>query len=134
MIYSNGAGTAIPETPTVITGASLVHRHLNKRQRAVLAANVVDGLARFVPTNRQVADIFGVSQGYIDAARRLSPDKRKAILSGRDSTSFVDLLNGHRQLALPSPQPVIDDARLIDVIRAAGIERTLAAAVAVERA
>ena len=106
---TNGKGAAIPETSKVITGASLVHRHLDKRQKAVLAANVIDGPARFVPTNRQVSDIFGVSMSYIDAARRLSPNKRKAILTGRDLTSFVVLLSWQRQLALPIPQPVIDD-------------------------
>jgi hypothetical protein len=133
----NGNGSATTAAPPVVTGASLVHRHLDKRQKAVLAANVVDGLARFVPTNRQIADIFGVSVAYIDVARRLSPSKRNAILGGRDSTSFVSLLNGRRQPVLLVPRSVSNgreqvDPVLIDMIRAVGVERILDAAVVVE--
>ena len=65
--YTNGGPVAaIPLSPTtkVITGASLAHRQLSKAQRAVLAADVTDGWARYVPTHQQLAAAFGVSQTY----------------------------------------------------------------------
>jgi hypothetical protein len=132
----NGGAVLLPPTPQVLTGQSLVHRLLDKRQRAVLAAGVSDGLVRFVPSQKQLADIFGVSIPYIELARRLSPDKRAAIVRGWDSTSFAKLLRPQRQLRLKLPAPncaSITNLQLEHVIRAAGVERVLDAAVAVER-
>jgi hypothetical protein len=120
----------------VITGVSLVHRRLSKAQRAVLAANVIDGLARYVPTNQQVYADFGVSQPYVDIARRLTPQRREAILQGEDRTSFATLVNPPRQMSLAMPvipnMRVITDADLEQMIRAVGLERALAVAVQVE--
>jgi hypothetical protein len=131
----NGGAVFLPPTPQVLTGQSLVHRRLDKRQRAVLAADVSDGLVRFVPSQKQLADILGVSIPYIELARRLSPDKRAAIVQGRDSTSFAELLRPQRQLRLKLPTPncaSITNLQLEHVIRAVGVERVLEAAVAVE--
>jgi hypothetical protein len=93
--YSNGHGTAIlpPTTQKVITGASIVHRQLDKRQRAILAADVLDGMVRLDPSQKQLAQIFGVSVVYVAIARKLSPGKRVAILRKWDPTPFTELMN-----------------------------------------
>src|SRR5215510_92621 len=105
MAYSmkngNDGAAIIPPIPIrAITGRSLVHRNLNKRQLAVLAANVVDGMALFIPTQKQIADMFGVSVRYVEIARGLTPLRRAAILKRWDETSFADL-HPPRQLVLP---------------------------------
>jgi hypothetical protein len=131
----NGAATIPPSTTKVITGVSLVHRRLSKTQRAVLAANVTDGLVRYVPTNQQVAAAFGVSHTYVDIARGLSPERREAILAGHDSTSFAELMQP-RQLQLKPLAPMcasITNIQLEHVIRLAGTDRVLEVAAAVER-
>jgi hypothetical protein len=127
----------------VITGASLVHRQLDARQKACLVADVLDGMVTFTPSAKQLADIFDVSVPYINVARRLSAGKRTAILRGRDPVSFTGLMNPPpRQLSLMGP--VIPDMRMTDttkitnsyletVIRAVGVDRALEAAIAAER-
>jgi hypothetical protein len=137
--YSNGgaAATLLPPIPTrTIVGASLAHRQLDARQRAVLAADVLDGVVTFTPTQAQIALICGVSVPYIMVARKLSPGKRAAILRGWDPTSFAELMNPPRQLSLAGPaipdMRVITDIDLEHVARVVGVERMLAAAVAVE--
>jgi hypothetical protein len=114
----------------VLSGRGLAHRHLNKRQRAVLAADVVDGIVTVQLSAKQVAQLLAVSVPYLALAQQLSPKKRAAILSGKDDTSFAGLLNPPApQLALPAPRLAItwdgasDDALLANV-RAAGITRT----------
>jgi hypothetical protein len=140
MTTTNGSNSATAAR-RVVSGKSLAHRKLDKRQLAILAADLVDGVMTIQLTMRQVARLLGVSENYIRIAQRFSPAKRAAILAGRDSTSFAVLLNpSARCLALPAPkQPIIDwagidDATLSDVVRAVGIDRALAAAVAVEHA
>jgi hypothetical protein len=132
MIMHNTNGNGSATAPRrVLSGRGLAHRHLNKRQRACLAADVVDGLVTIQLTARQVSQLFGVSVGYIALAQQFTPEKRAAIMSGRDSTSFVALLNPPApRLALPAPSLKVvnwdkanDDALLANV-RAAGINRT----------
>jgi hypothetical protein len=136
--YTNGgAGAAIPPAviPTVV-GAGLANRHLDKRQRACLAAGVIDGTVEFIPSQQQLAHIFGVSVPYIELARKLSPSKRTGILHGWDPTSFVDLVHPTRQLRLKLPAPncaSITNSYLETVIRAVGVERVIEAACAVEQ-
>ena len=105
--YTNGgpaAATLLPPTPTrTIVGAGLAHRHLDKRQRACLAADVIDGVVTFIPSQQQLAHIFGVSVPYIELARKLPIGKRTAILRGFDPVSFVELMNPPRQLSLRGP-------------------------------
>jgi hypothetical protein len=142
LTYTNGNGAAIPSITKTITGASLAHRRLDKRQRAILAADVFDGLVRFTPTQAQLAQAFGVSVPYIELARRLSPEKRAAILDGQDPVSFAALLNPPQRVcagcgvSLAGPvipnMRVITDADLEQMIRAVGLERALAVAVQVE--
>ena len=128
------AATLLPPIPTrTIVGAGLANRQLDKRQRACLVADVLDGLVTFVPSVGQLANVFGVSVPYINAARKLSLGKRAAILKGWDPTSFADLVHPQqRQLLVPNCAS-ITNLQLEHVIRAVGVDRALEAAVAVER-
>jgi hypothetical protein len=121
----NGSAT----TPRrVISGRGLSHRHLSKRQRAVLAADIVDGIVTVQLSAKQVAQLVGVSVPYITLAQQFTPEGRASIMSGTDDISFVGLLNP------PTPQPALaitwneanDDALLANV-KAAGITRTWSA-------
>ena len=128
------AATLLPPIPTrTIVGAGLANCHLDKRQRAVLAADVLDGMATVALSQKQLADIFDVSVPYINVARKLSPGKRAAILRDWDPTSFADLVHPQqRQLRVPNCAS-ITNLQLEHVIRAVGVDRALEAAVAVER-
>jgi len=134
---NGGAVTILPPTPTTIRGRSLANRKLDKRQRACLAADVVEGLTAVAPTQAQAAAMLGVSATYIQIARKLPPGKRAAILHGFDPTSFAEL-KLPRHLALPIPdakvmiKSEITDTELEDLARTVGVDRMLAAAVAVE--
>ena len=129
MTYTNGNGSTTASR-RVISGRGIAHRHLNKRQRAVLAADLVDGIVTIQLTIKQAAQLLGVSAAYIALAQQFTPERRAAIMSGKDATSFVTLLNPPTpRLALPAPSSVVnwhqanDDALLANV-RAAGINRT----------
>jgi hypothetical protein len=132
----NGTATLLPIPTQTVVGAGLAHRHLDARQKACLVANVLDGLAQFVPSQQQLARLLNVSVPYIQAARGLTPGRRAAILRGWDLTSFADLVRPQRQLRLKLPAPncaSITNLQLQHVVRTAGVERVLEAAVAVER-
>jgi hypothetical protein len=139
--YTNGgplAATLLPPIPTrTIVGAGLANRHLDKRQRACLAADVIDGVVKLNPSMKQLADIFGVSTTYIELARKLPIGKRAAILRGWDQTSFAELMP-RRSAMLPAlitdVKAEIPDIVLENLARSVGVERMLAAAVAVEHA
>ena len=129
-ITKNGHdATAIP----AIKGAGIANRCADKRQLAALAAAVLEGDTAFTPSLRQLAQLFGVNSTYVTLARQFSPAKRKAIIAGEDTTtSFTALLHAPKtQLALPAPKVVTDEA-LKEIVRVAGISRTLDAAIAVE--
>jgi hypothetical protein len=124
----NGNGSAVTILPptTTLVGRGLAHRHLDARQRACLAADVLDGTAMFTPSAKQIADILNVSAPYVRAARKLPSNKRAAILRGWDSASFAGLVNPARQLQLKLPTPncaSITNLQLEHVIRAVGVER-----------
>jgi hypothetical protein len=73
---TNGHPAAIlPPATKLIRGVSLAHRQLSKTQLAVLGANVHDGLARYIQTDQQIADAFGISRTYLAAACKLSPER-----------------------------------------------------------
>jgi hypothetical protein len=132
---NGGAVTILPPAKT-IAGRGLAHRHLDARQRATWAADVLDGTVQFTPSQKQLADLFGVSIPYTQAARKLSPGRRAAIQRGWDPVSFADLVHPQRQLRLKLPAPMsasITNLQLEHVIRTVGIERVLEAAVQVER-
>jgi hypothetical protein len=120
----------------VVSGRGLSHRKLDKRQLACVGADIYDGLIKINWSLEQRATMLGVSVAYINIARGLSPEKRKAILAGTDPTSFA-LLMGLKQPALPaalrSDFTGIDDLTLFEMARAAGTDRVLNAVIAAER-
>jgi hypothetical protein len=126
----NGGAIILPPTPKVISGRSLAHRQWDKRQRACLAADVIEGLTTITPTQIQVAALLGVSPAYVQIAHKLDPGKRAAIQRGWDSTSFATLTSRRKILALPAPD--IDQTDLENLIRVVGVDRALEAAAAVE--
>jgi hypothetical protein len=124
---TNGA-TGVPK----IKGRGIANRRANKRQRAALVAAILAGDADFKPSMRQLAQLFGVSAPYVGIAQQLSAAKRKAIIAGEDAISFSALLNPPAApFAFPKPK-LVSDQQLEDIIRVAGIERTLNAAASVE--
>jgi hypothetical protein len=140
--YSNGgAGAATPPvTPVVIptvVGTGLNNRKLSKIQRAVMAADTYDGVLRLNPSQKQLAAIFNVSVTYLTIALGLPPARRTAIMRGEDPVSFTELMNPPRQLSLAGPVipnlKMVTDGELETMIRNAGVERVLEAAVTVER-
>jgi hypothetical protein len=57
--------------PSVITGNQLARRHLTKRERAEIAAAVMDDITKFEKLNqRQIADVCQVSLAYARLMRR----------------------------------------------------------------
>ncbi len=96
-MYSNGTGNA-STSPRTINGRSLVHRHLNARQKAAIVAQILEGEVAIKLTARQLAQLLGVSAVYIRTAAKFSPAKRCAIASGKDSTSFTTLLSPSTRL------------------------------------
>jgi hypothetical protein len=128
MPYTNGNGSTTAG-PRVLNGRGLGNRRLDKRQRAVLAADIIDGVVTLQLSAQQAAQVLDVSVSYVALAQRLSPEKRKAILAGGIPCRCS--LHPARRLALPAPTD-IDDATLVEVIRTVGIDRALAAAVEVE--
>ena len=116
------------------SGHGLARHQYDKRQLACLAANVRVELAAFKPSVNWLSRLFGVCQPYIAAALKLSPERRQAIIEGRDKSSFVALLKApERRLALPVPTAV-DDSRIIEFVRTVGVTRVLDAAVMIEAA
>jgi hypothetical protein len=136
-IITNGAGAASPETTRVIiTGASLAHRALDKRQRAVIAANILDVVWWLQPSQKQLTALLTVSGSYINIARSPSPAMRAAIMAGRDNTPFSALVPV-RQTPLPGIKTIngngMEDNALIQLARNIGPDRMLAAAIAAEQ-
>jgi hypothetical protein len=120
-----------------LSGRGLLHRRWDKRQLGCVAANAADGLIDIDWAITQLAAALKVSRGYIDLARTLSPEKRHAIIDGRDQTSFAALLKAPP--ALPAPKQVngngkCDDAEIVAIVRKYGSGRVLDACVAVEAA
>jgi hypothetical protein len=122
----------------VLSGRALVHRKLDKRQLACVAANVAEGQTRIDWSVAQLVAVLKVSRAYIDLARSFSPEKRKMIVDGVDCTSFAALLKAPelQQLAIPAPKrrilangKSIDDVTLLAVVRNAGVERQAVTAV-----
>lgn len=81
-----------PSTPAVLPRRhvdphSVVQKKkLSKQARAVLGAEILDGnVALLNPTRDMVSKAVGVSTGYIDAARRLSPEARQEVARGNRS-------------------------------------------------
>jgi hypothetical protein len=138
MSYANGNGAARPVV--VVRGRSLALRtKLTKTERALLAADVYDGTKRYQPTRRELAVLFGVSGNMIDRARRLTAEQRQLITNGWvSSLAYFD--PWPRPLALPKPAPtveinsIIDDETIRTMTAAAGVDRVVDIAAALEAA
>jgi hypothetical protein len=117
--------------PQVISGRSLSHRRLNARQRAVIAAQVLEQKVAIDLSVRQSAQLLGVSVPYIMAALRLSSAEREAVLNGEDLMSFATLLQP-KSMSLAFLKPPVTDVELADIVRDVGLERVLAVACQVE--
>jgi hypothetical protein len=124
--YTNRARRAI-------TGPSLaqVRRRLSAAERAVLAAEIVDGrLVLRGLTIKAIAALVGTCPAYVHRALRLTPEQR------------AEVCRGERPLVLPrrhTSTPAFDwnavsDDMLVEAIRRIGLDRTLSAAVAAETA
>ena len=87
-------------TPRIISGRALAHRKLDARQKAAIAAEILNGEAAISLTARQLATLLGVNLNYVAIAAQLSPHKREAIARGTDETAFALLKRGV-QLNLP---------------------------------
>jgi hypothetical protein len=116
---SNGSATAAPR---VLNGRGISHRHPDKRRRAVLAAELADGHAVIQPSIAQLVDLLGVSRAYIEVARKLTPERRRAILSGRDATSFATFFGPQAPCLISAP---VNDDALVQLERSVGPERRL---------
>jgi hypothetical protein len=120
---TNGNGT----NAKVLSGRGLVHRHLDKRQLACVAANVIEGSTDIDWSIAQLMAALKVNRQYIEVACTLSPEQRQAIIDGRDQTSFVTLLktvNGNGK----------DDDVIVALVRKLGTARVLDACCTVEAA
>src|SRR5262245_37299120 len=128
MLYKPNGSSA---SPRVVSGASLAQllRHKTPSQRAVIAADVVDGRLVIVGlTAKSVTAICGANASYVAAALKCTPEQRELIK------------RGERQLAPASARrraaidwSAINDDDLVEAVRRIGLERALAAAVEVER-
>jgi hypothetical protein len=117
MLYRNGNKYATP-----LDGRAL--RFLDARQRACLAANILDEPGPFKPNVAQLVTMLKVTVAYIAVARKLTAFHRNTILSGADTTtSFAQL---------KKQKAGIDDRKLLSIVRTAGVNRVLDAACAVE--
>jgi hypothetical protein len=98
-----------------VSGKYLARTRLPKRDRAVLAARIIAGEIQIGQlTNKQIANICGVSVAYV------------AVMRG-----------GRKPVCAPAPRPVdwlMNDEALAGFIGKVGIDRVLGAAIQAERA
>jgi hypothetical protein len=67
--YTQHRNDATP--PTVITGSQIAHKRFTKRERARIAAALIDGTTQLGKLNqRQVADLCKISLAYARSMRR----------------------------------------------------------------
>ena len=116
MLYSMKTTETTAAVPRVVDAHSLPHYKLSKAARACLAADILDGrLTLQGLTIKLVAAAVGVSEGYVAAALRVSPEQRELVRQERRP-----LVLPRRTAALPSPQK-----RFADLIEEIGITQAL---------
>jgi hypothetical protein len=100
---------------TVIDAHALPHLKLSKTERALLGADILDGITLLQNlTTTQVAAAVGVSPSYVQAARRLAPLERAAVE------------HGQRPLIQPRATRTADPVeRLAEIIAEIGVDQTL---------
>jgi hypothetical protein len=102
---------------------------MNASQRAVLAADIIDGrLVVMGLTRKTVTSLCGASVNYVNAALRTTPEQRARIARGERS-----LIRSRPRTPTPIDWNSINDDVLVEAVRRIGIERTLDAAIVADR-
>ena len=110
-------------------GLSQVRRRMSAVERAVLAADILDGRVVLQGlTAKAVSELVGANLSYVHRAVLLTPEQRIAVV------------RGDRPLITPAPRaaaPAVDwakigDDMLVEAIKMIGVNRTLDAAAAAE--
>jgi hypothetical protein len=128
--HHNGGNGSRTGGLRTVSGASLAQliRCMSPAERACLAADIIDGAIVLVaPTTRAVAEQVRCSATAVFAALRLSPDQREAVRKGERP-----LIQPQARSQLSFNWTAIDDATLTNVVRLAGVDRTLAIAATVD--
>jgi len=101
--------TSAPEHPVRrVSGRSLAHAHLNRRQRAKLAAALVDGSAEiFPPTVKQAAMLAAVPVVAVTQARRGNGNGRSKLKHNGETLA--------EHIARSSPAERIEAARAVGI-------------------
>jgi hypothetical protein len=101
-----------PRTGKCVRGRGLPLRKLGKAARAVLAAEIMEGLVTLTDLSvRQIAAVIGVSVAYISAALKLTPAQRDAVRRG-----LRPLVEPHAR-----PAPLTAQARLEQIVGEIGV-------------
>jgi hypothetical protein len=107
-------------------------RRKTPSQRAVIAAEIIDGRLVIVGlTAKSVTTLCGANTNYVAAALKCTPEQRAAVAAG--DRPLIQPQSRARAAAAIN-WGTVDDDTLIEAIRRIGLERTIEAAVAVERA
>jgi hypothetical protein len=93
-------------------GVSLAQRKIGKHARAVIAADILDGLALYQPTQQELAWLLRVSSVYIARARKLTPNQRAVIRQW----ACRDPAISNRPKALPSVVDAAFDDDVVDAV------------------
>jgi hypothetical protein len=93
----------------IVNGRGLIHRHLDRHQLALLAADWVDGTARIQPSLGQACRLLGVPIALVREHLKVRHVRRLKATAELGQKS-----NGHD----------LDDDELLAVIERAGVERT----------
>jgi hypothetical protein len=114
-------------------------RKRTKSQRAVIAADIFEGRRSYRPNRRELAAIFDVSTVMIDIARKLPPAARQCVANDEGCIGQFAYPNRPASAATNGAPALSNGASpsnqaLFDLITAAGVERVLDVAAAVEAA
>jgi hypothetical protein len=113
-----------------ISGASLAQliRAKTPSQRAVIAADVIDGRLVIVGlTAKSVTTLCGANTNYVAAALKCTPEQRELVKRGERQ-----LIPARSRRRAAIDWSALNDDDLVEAVRRIGLERALAAAVAVE--
>jgi hypothetical protein len=116
--------TSIQSHPRAVSGRTLAHCKLSPFQRGCVGADLATGeLAFELPTVTQAAYLARASRTYVRAATKLTPFKRRLIISGADHPLVANLIAASRPThALPAPD---SRWRLIAAAKELGLDTAL---------
>jgi hypothetical protein len=126
-VNGNGASSK----PRCLSGASLAQlvRHMTPSERAILGAELVEGRAVLEPpTAKTVSALCQVNMTYVGAALRLTPAQRGEVLAGERP-----LIEPRRCAPVRTEWADANGHGIVEAIKLIGIDRTLEAAIEVER-